>query len=169
MATTKILGLAKLERKLKRLPEAVKEEIKTAMAKQADNIVRLAKSLVPVDSHDLQDSIGWTWGKVPKGSITIGKFVGSKLGADLTLTIFAGNEAAYYARWVEFGTAATGFVASRENRKYKSVVVMTRELQPHAATPAQPFFYPAYKANRKSAKAAIRRAINSAAKKVAAS
>jgi HK97 gp10 family phage protein len=162
-----ILNLAKLERKLKRLPQAALAEIRAAMERAADDIVALAKSLVPIDSGDLRDSIAWTWGAPPRGALTLGKVAKSALGKQLTLTIYAGDDAAFYARWVEFGTQAAEAKASRQNANYKRTVIMTKALAAHAATPAQPFFYPAYRASRKEAKRKIRAATRRAAKKVA--
>lgn len=166
--STTIFGLAKLDKKLKRLPPAVSTEIRAAMEDSANEIVALARKLVPVDSGDLKASIGWTWGAPPRGALTLGKVVASQLGKQLTLTVYAGDDKAFYARFVEFGTHASEARASRRNANYKRTVVMTKEYKAHAATPAQPFFFPAYRANRKSAKARIRAATRSAARKVAA-
>ncbi|TPL49229.1 HK97 gp10 family phage protein [Mesorhizobium sp. B2-4-4] len=139
---TSILGLAKLQRKLSALPKVARDTIRAAMEKQADVIVAMMKSLVPVgDTRELQDSIGWTWGKVPKGSFVVAA-VKASLGGDLTLTIFAGNEVAYYARWQEHGT---------------------QEM------PAHPYFFVSWRANKKGSSRAIRAAVNKAAKQVAAS
>lgn len=175
-SATKILGLAKLQKKLDRMPKAAKEAIRVAMEKQADEIVRMMKSLAPVDDGTLRDSIGWTWGKLPKGKRTLGGVsvspvaqMESSLGGDLTLTIYAGGDKAYYARWVEFGTKANAAQASRPDRRYKKRVVMTQGKQAHAATPAQPFFYVSWRANQKKAKSSVRRAITKAAKEVAGS
>jgi len=133
----KVLNVQRLNRKLAALPDAAKAEIRPALEKSAQEIVALAKSLAPVDKGDLRASIGWTWGTAPKGSIKIGAVV----SGDLTVTIYAGNSEAFYARWVEFGT-----VKAR----------------------AQPYFYPAYRALRKRSKSRIKRAGTKAAKKVAA-
>lgn len=134
-----VIGRDKLQKKLERLPAAAKTAIMEAMAKSADDIVRIAKSLAPVDDGDLRKSIGWVWGnKAPRGSISLGNV---RQGS-LALTIFAGNDDAFYARWIEFGTQKMA---------------------------AQPFFYVSYRARRKSAKSRISRAINKAAKRVAAS
>lgn len=153
---TTILGLARLEKKLKRLPKVAKETIRAEMAKAADQIVAMMKSLVPVLQVEdarrragaLRDSIGWSWGKAPTGSIVIATLKGAGLGGDLTITIYAGSrdksrgvDDAYYARWVEFGTS-----------KMK----------------AQPYFYVSWRANRKDARRAVRKAVVSSAKKVAA-
>ncbi|MET3601815.1 HK97-gp10 family putative phage morphogenesis protein [Martelella mangrovi] len=137
---TTVLGRAKLQKKLDRLPKVAKTMIRDAMAEQADDIVRMMKSLVPVDNGDLRDSIGWTWGRnVPKGA-TVVAAVKQSLGGDLTITVYAGNEKAYYARWIEFGTV-----------KMK----------------AQPYFYVSWRANQKNAKRKIRKATRNAAKRVA--
>lgn len=134
-----MLRVAALNRKLARLPRVAKEEIRKALAKSADEIVAFARSLVPVDDGDLRDSIGWTWKEPPRRSVLLGL---AKAG-DLTVTIFAGDDKAFYARWVEFGT---------------------KDGKPGAT----PFFYPAYRALRKRARSRVSRATTKAARKVAA-
>lgn len=138
---TKILNLAKLDKKLKRLPTVAKDLIRAEMGKVADQVVEMMKRLVPVEDGVLRDSIGWTWGKAPKGAGIVAT-VKSKMGDDLTITIYAGSVEAYYARWQEFGT---------------------QDL------PAQPFFYVSWRASRKEAVRQVRKASRQAAKKVAAS
>ena len=98
-----VTGVDSLKSKLAKMPALVEMRAKAAMEKGADEIVAMMKRLVPVDDGDLRDSIGWTWGEAPKGSV---KIAGSRKRGpnDLFLTIYAGNEKAYYARWVEFGT-----------------------------------------------------------------
>lgn len=146
---TKILNLAKLDRKLKRLPAVAVAHIKAEMGKVADEVVAMMKRLVPVLDKStpkrrpgaLRDSIGWTWGKAPKGAGIVAQVV-SSLASDLTITIFAGNAEAYYARWAEFGTQNST---------------------------ARPFFYVSWRASRKTAVRKVRKAVRDAAKKVAAS
>jgi len=148
-SATKILGLAKLQRKISRLPKVARETIQAAMEKVADDIVAMMKSLVSVSadgSHGnapgtLRDSIGWTWGKAPKGS-TVFASVNASLGGDLTITLYAGNTEAFYARWEEFGTQKS---------------------------PASPYFYVSWRANKRSAKREIRAATRRAARQVSAS
>ncbi|KAA9369561.1 HK97-gp10 family putative phage morphogenesis protein [Ochrobactrum quorumnocens] len=141
MARTKVLGLESLRRKLKQIPQEAKAEIRRALEASADEIVKMAKNLAPVDDGDLQMSVSWTWGEAPKGSMILGRVAGPNDKNDLTITIYAGGGEAFYARWIEFGT-----------EKMK----------------AQPFFLPSYRANRKRARARITRGITKAAKKVAA-
>lgn len=152
----KVQGLDRLNRKLKAFPKAVEAEISKAMEQSANEIVSLAKSLAPVDSGDLQMSIGWTWGDAPKGAMVLGKVKAAGKGSgNLQITVFAGGGDAYYARMIEFGTAphlnGGRFAGSS-----------------HPGTAAQPFFYPAYRASRKRAKGRVTRAVNKAAKRIAA-
>ncbi|HWD14334.1 MAG TPA: HK97-gp10 family putative phage morphogenesis protein [Pseudochrobactrum sp.] len=149
-----IIGLARLERKLKRMPEIAKATIKQAMEQGANEIVEMMRSLVAKDSGDLRDSIGWTWGKKPKyaQALAVAK---SSLAGDLTITIYAGNSKVRYAHLVEFGAAphVVGGMFMGAN---------------HPGMKAQPFFFVSWRANRKTVKSRIRRAITKAAKQVAA-
>jgi HK97 gp10 family phage protein len=160
---TRLLNLAKLDRKLKRLPEVAKVEIKAGMEAAADEIIAMMKSLVAVDSGDLRESIGWTWGKAPKGSLAVAA-VKSSLGGDLTLTIYAGSDEAYYARWVEFGTQPHSLVRNASAKRG----LRQNEGRAHQGTRAQPFFYVSWRANKRSAKRLVRKGVRDAAKKVAA-
>lgn len=149
-----IQGLDGLRRKLKRFPQVAEDQIRKAMEASANEIVALAKSLAPSDSGTLRNSIAWTYGDAPEGAIVLGKVKASNSG-NLKITVYAGGPDAYYARFIEFGTAPHingGRFAGSEN----------------PGTAAQPFFYPAYRATRKRAKGRITRAVNKAAKQVAA-
>lgn len=163
---TRIIGLAKLHQKLKRMPDLAKAQIRRAMELGADEIVAMAKSLAPDgDTGRLKDSIGWTWGKAPRGSLTLGKVAESNLGGELTITIYAGNDEAFYARWVEFGTRphAVGQgsdISVGKGGKQSGAM--------HPGSAARPFFYPSYRANKKRTVSRIRRAVNNAAKEAAA-
>lgn len=135
--TVKVDRRLQLAKKLAALPNVVKDEIRRALQASAEEVVALAKSLVPRDQGDLYDSIDWKWGAgTPVGTVALAR---RQLG-DLSVTVFAGDDKAFYARFVEFGTV-----------KMK----------------AEPFFFPAYRAVRKRAKSRISRATTKAAKKVA--
>lgn len=165
-SATRILGLQRLHNKLKRMPDLAKAQIKKAMEASANEIVAMMKSLVPVDDGTLRDSIGWTWGKVPKGALTLGSIAEAGLGGEMTLTIYAGNDDAFYARWVEFG------VRPHAVGKGSDISIGTGQKQfgdMHPGTVKQPFFFTSYRANEKRAKSRIRRAVNKAAKEAAAS
>jgi HK97 gp10 family phage protein len=138
---TKIEGLDRLNRKLKRMPDLARQEIAKAMEKSAQEIVEMAKGLAPSRTGALRDSIGWNWYGAPEGSMVLGEVRSSGRGAgNLAIVIYAGDDKAYYARWQEFGTTAMR---------------------------APPFFFPAYRANRKRVRSRISRAITTAAKRTA--
>ncbi|WP_442580716.1 HK97-gp10 family putative phage morphogenesis protein [Mesorhizobium sp. ASY16-5R] len=160
---TSILNLARLQRKLDRLPKVTKSLIRAGMEEQADTIVAMMKSLAPKDRGELADSIGWTWGKIPDGSSVVAE-VKSSLGGDMTITIFAGDEVAYYAKWVEFGTQAHSLARNASVKRGKR----QGEGRQHAGTPAQPFFFVSWRANKKGASRAVRAATRKAAKQAAA-
>lgn len=162
--TARVLNLARLERKLKQLPAAAIAEIRKEMAGAADEIVAMMKSLVAVRDGDLRDSIGWTWGKKPKGSSVIA-VVQASLASDLTITIHAGDDKAYHARWVEYGTrphaVGKGSDLSAGSRKQSGGM--------HPGMKAQPFFMVSWRANRRNARRKVRAGVRKAARIVAGS
>ena len=155
---SKIERRDKMLAKLKALPAAVRSEIKQAMAQSADEIVAMQKRLVPVRTGALRDSIKQTWGNKP-GLSSAGLAGGGAQAGDPDLTVWitaGGSREGWHARFVEFGTSA--HVAGG---KFAGATI--------PGAPAQPFFYPAWRANKRRVKARISRAITRAAKKVAAS
>lgn len=166
---TTIKGLKSLESKLRALPVAAKAAIASAMEDAANDIVAMMKSLASrfTDTGDLQMSIGWTWGKAPKGALTVATVAGKGNAKDLLLTIYAGNEDAFYARWVEFGTKPHNVALGGGTKRGKRDLAEGSGTG-HPGAKAQPFFYVSYRARKKSTKAKISRAINKAAKAVAA-
>lgn len=149
-----IQGLTRLNRKLKRFPDAAREAISAQMEQIASRVVAMAQSLAPSVSGDLRNSIAWTWGDAPKGAIVLGSVKSKRRAGTLAITIYAGNDQAFYARWIEFGTSPHINGGLYEGSE-------------HPGTVAQPFFYPAWRANRKSARSGISRAITKSAKQVA--
>ena len=113
----------RLRARLAKIPDIAREAAASAMEECAAEIVAEMKTLAPVDSGDLRDSIGWTWGDIPAGSFMIDEIRSGKNAGDqyatLRIKIYAGNKDAFYARFIEFGTK-TG-------------------------VKAQPFFFAAYK------------------------
>jgi HK97 gp10 family phage protein len=164
------LGLARLNRKLKKIPIAAADQIREAMLESGLEIAALAKSLAPIDKGDLRDSIGACIGDPPPTSATGAfrprKTYGSSLNSKVT--VYAGDDVAYYARWVEFGTQAAAAQPSRRNANYKRILVMTKALSAHHATQAQPFFYPAYRALKRRVKTNVNKAVRKAAQITAA-
>lgn len=141
---SRIEGAARLKRKLDQLPEAYQREIFLVFEQGAESATGMMRRLVPVKTGALKNSIQWTWGDAPKGSISTTDHSAPKPGgpdAAKRITISAGNADAFYARWVEFGTVNLA---------------------------AQPFFFPSWRASRKGILSRNKRAMSKVARKVAA-
>lgn len=137
-------GEAALKTAMMAIPQKIRDEVARELEAQAVKVVRDMKRLVPVDSGALRDSIGWTWGDAPKGAVSVGQVRGRQY-ARMAITIYAGTRDkslgtadAFYARFQEFGTVKM---------------------------PANPFFYPAWRANKTRVKAALTRAVKRAVRK----
>lgn len=136
-------GAARVRRLLAQIPAKVQEAAQRSLEQSAEEIVQLMRRLAPRDSGALANSIGWTWGDAPAGSMTLGTVKGGKASGSIygsmVITIYAGGKVAgadaFYARFQEFGT-----------RKMR----------------ANPFFYPAYRANKKRVRSRLTRAIRKA-------
>lgn len=134
----------KFKGKIDKLPKAVGLAVRVAMEEMAEEMVAAMKRLVPVDTGKLRDSIGWCWGAPPRDAKVVDTIKGPK-GKDggidnNRITIFAGNAEAYYARWIEFGTVSR---------------------------PEHPFFWPTWRAQKKSLRSKMNRHINAAIKQIA--
>jgi HK97 gp10 family phage protein len=116
-------GADAFRRRLAALSAETKAEVRKALEVSASEMVATAKALAPVDEGDLRDSIR----KEPGPH-------------ELAVTVVAGDERAFYARFVEFG---------------------------RRGMPARPFFWPAYRALQKRIRSRINRSITTAAKKAA--
>lgn len=141
---------ARLLAKMAKLPPEVRSAVKQAIAQSADELTETIKSFAPKKTGKLRDSITQTWGggKVAHASLSAGAGKGDP---DLTVAITAGNSAVRYAHLVEFGTAPHingGKFAGSE----------------HPGAKAQPFFFPAYRSQKKRIKSRISRAITKAAR-----
>lgn len=141
---TKIEGLEKTLARIKAMPAAAQAQISQALEKGATELVAMQKRLAPVEEGDLRDSIEWHWtGQGDAGQGNDSAYRQSAKGAaHLAVTITAGGAPkSGHAGWVEFSTAAA---------------------PGHAATPAQPFFFPAYRALQKRIRSRIARAMGKA-------
>lgn len=115
---TRVLGLDRLKRRLAKLPARMKAEVKAALDKSADELVAFQQRQVPVDDGDLRDSIRKQDGR-----------------HELEVIVSAGDEKAFYAAMVEFGTSKTV---------------------------AQPYFFGPYRALRRRIKSRTSRAVRKA-------
>lgn len=145
-----------LLRKMAAMPPAVRSAVKQALAQGADEITDDMKRLAPKRTGKLRNSIVQTWGGGKVRYSSLSGTAGEAGDPDLSVRISAGNSEARYAHLIEFGTAphlnGGMFAGSR-----------------HPGTSAQPFFFPAYRANRRRVKARISRATTKAVKQVASS
>lgn len=107
--------------RLGRIPPRVRRRINQANEKSAEELVAMMVRLAPVDDRDLERSI------------TYYELTGSADGG-IVWRVVAGNQKAFYARFVEFGAGI--------------------------GTVAQPFFYPSYRALRRIIRRRQLRAFN---------
>jgi HK97 gp10 family phage protein len=153
-----VKGISDLNKKVAQLPRRIEAAARAAMETGADELVDMMKRLVPVDSGDLRNSIGWTWGNAPKGAKVISQSDPDARG--LRITIYAGNEKAYYAAWVEFGVEG-----QTAGQKITNKAGRTRtSRRTTKGGKAQPFFFPSYRALRKRIRDRIRRETRKAMK-----
>lgn len=160
MARVYLKGLPQLKAKLVKLQNETATRVRPAMEAAATEITEMMKRLVPSEHGALRQSIGWTWGDAPTGSISVSHTI-----AGNRITISAGSAEAFYARWVEFGTAPHSLAKGARRKAGK-----LQDVGPHhPGATAQPFFYPSYRALRKHAKLTIAKAIRQAVKEIASS
>lgn len=149
---TKIKGLAKLNRKLKAIQKAAKDEARKAVVLGAEEVAAMQRRLAPVDDGDLKESIHVT--KPGETTPPYSQPGGSRTAGPEQALITAGNTKVRTAHLVEFGAAPHingGLFAGTQ----------------HPGTAAQPFFFPAWRALRRRVKSRVSREITKAIKKAA--
>jgi hypothetical protein len=144
---------ARLERRIKAIPQAYRDAIKTQILISAQKIMEHQKRVVPVKTGALRASIVVTPGGTKKVAYSIG--IGKARGDhELSARISAGNTNVRYAHLVEFGT--TTHIAGG---KFKGATI------PGAA--AQPYFYPPWRLGKKRFRAEVSKVVRAAGKKAA--
>jgi len=138
-----------LRRRLKAIPVGVRKAVRAQLQANAIELRDTARSFVPVDTGQLKENIF---------AINVSD------STQMSWRVTAGSFYAHYARWVEFGTAASAAQPSRQNRRYRRTAIMTRALGAHHATAARPFFWPAYRLKKRAFKARVTRAAKKAMK-----
>ncbi len=132
-----VQGLDRFNARWKAIPVNVRINVRAAMEDAANDLVEEIWARAPYgETGRVAASIGWTWGEAPAGTLTIGKVGGTEYGA-MRITVYAGGDEAFYAKFHEFGTVNM---------------------------PARPFFYPVWRARRRSVKSKISRSISKAFK-----
>lgn len=126
-------GLSSFQRRMKAIPNAVRDAVKPALIASAEETAAFQRALAPVDTGRLRDSIAVT----PPGHPTpaYSQPGGSRVAGDNEAVITVGNSDVRYPHLVEYGSTEA---------------------------PAQPFFWPAFRLNRKRAANRIKRAIGKA-------
>jgi HK97 gp10 family phage protein len=126
-------GLSSFQRRMKAVPKAALAAVAPALEKGGDEIASVQRTLAPVDSGALRDSITVTGpGQQTPPYSQPG---GSKVVPENAVAITAGGTDVRYPHLVEYGTAHAG---------------------------AQPFFWPGFRFARKKAANRIKRTIGKA-------
>ncbi len=155
----KVDGLEKLERKLKALASIqgpVRRRIREALATSGEQIASQMRAVAPSRTGALRASIKVVFGDYRPDNANVRGVGDSGRGdPDLTMRIVAGDATAFYAAFVEFGTSAHiagGKFAGAQ----------------HPGAQKSPFFFPVYRANRRSVKARLGRAMRAGIKEAVA-
>lgn len=134
-----IKGGAELQKFLDTLPVKVERNImRSALRAGAKPIAEEARSLVPIDSGELRDSIRVS--------------TRSRRGV-VSASVKAGNKKAWYWRFVEFGTAAHEI--KPKNAKSLFIAGLFKKLVSHPGAKAKPFMRPALDAKANEAIVAV--------------
>lgn len=168
-----VQGLDRLKRRLARLPKEQLDAAALTLAKGVAEMAEAVRRAAPMGhgkgAGDLKRSVGSSTAGAAPATRATGAFrpapvaAGDPLrGAGLRAVVWAGDDDAYYARWVEFGTQPHSIAkgANTKSGKHQSKGVM------HPGARAQPFFYPTVRARKKLMKGRMVRAANKAVKSV---
>lgn len=121
--------------KFRSLPKAVRKNVEAALKQNAEELAAAIKRRVPVEYGDLQQSVTWKKGAAKSSSRDQGA------DPDLTVRVVEGDKDAFYAPFVEYGTADAA---------------------------AQPHFFPTYRSMRRRLKSRLSRAVSKAIKEAGA-
>jgi HK97 gp10 family phage protein len=141
----RILGRDRMRKVLKALPKTVRAELRRGILEAAEKVADDQRSLAPVRTGALRDSIKVTPGDENLPLYASLKSRRTEKDPELSAIITAGNTKVRYAHLVEFGTAPhinQGEFPGTSN----------------PGAPAEPFFYPAFRAGKRKAQATINKA-----------
>lgn len=140
-------GRDRLLKRLAAMPKQAKTAVGAAMQQGANEITALQQSAAPTDSGDLRRSIKNVRGSYTPDNPNVRGVGGGRAGdPDLTIHLVAGDAKAFYAAFIEFGTAPHA-----QGGRFKGTQ--------HPGTRAQPYFFPPYRALRRRYKARVTRAM----------
>ena len=156
-----VQGLDRLVRQMKALPKLQIEAVAAANLANAEELAAAIERAAPKRSGATRRSVKVETGQAAAAAGDAQAAL--KAAAGLNLRIVAGDDDAFYVRFVEHGTAGAPAGSFRDAkgkaRKNKTV---------HHATPAQPFFWPTVRAHKARIKRKVTKAANQAAKAAAA-
>lgn len=116
MARSRVRGVNKLRRTLKRMGPEATAEVREALADGAEKILQSAKDRVPVDTGNLQQLLS-------------AKSSGDGMSARIGLRGKRANRRAFYGRFIEFGTkirAARPFLVPAFEQNKDGIVARLR-------------------------------------------
>lgn len=154
-------GLDRLVRQMKAIPLAIRDEAKAAIQEEADELARAIAAAAPTSrgGGDLKNSVRVERG----GSEDVARSTGElKSQAGLAVRVVAGDEKAFYASFVEFGTAPHSMAPRADLSSGKK-----QDGPQHPGSKAEPFFYPTIRATRKRRRSKMGRRLNKAVKAAA--
>lgn len=130
-------GLKRFQERMRAIPKAAREAVQPALVKSADEIAASVRTLAESsrDTGALIDSVHVT--KPGERTPPYSQPGGSKVAGELEAVVTVGNSEVRYGHLVEYGTVEA---------------------------PAQPFFWPAVRLNRKRSTNRIKRAVAKAVK-----
>ncbi|MCB1522492.1 MAG: HK97 gp10 family phage protein [Rhodoblastus sp.] len=120
----------RLAQRMAAIPKAVKDAVKPALIKSGDELAASARSLAPEDTGALRNSIAVT--QPGQATPPYSQPGGSRVAGETEVLITVGDTQVRYAHLVEYGTK-----------------------QAHA----QPYFWPAFRLNRKRIQNRLKRAV----------
>lgn len=136
-----VQGLGEWKRKWGSLPGKLRDEIIRTLEQNAEELVAEMKQNAPELSGALRESIGWTWGDAPEGSMAIGTVRGGD--ETLQITIYAGNEKT--------------IVTNKSGGKFQLAKLQEFGTKNMAANP---YFYPVYRLRKRRLKSRLTRNAN---------
>lgn len=128
----------RLRRRLQAIPRATVAAVNPALRRSAEEMADTMRQLAPVDTGALKDSIAVT--SAGQATPAYSQPGGSMVVPENAVAITAGNTDVRYAHLAEYG---------------------------HSNAPPHPFFWPAFRLNRKKAANRIKRAVSKAVRSTA--
>jgi hypothetical protein len=161
-------GLEAVQRVFSNVPREIQERITDAINRGADEIAATARTLVPVRTGELRGAIRVQRpGAVRRGlagaSLAAAAAGANAIEARIGVFLESAPSPGFYARWVEFGTAARvkGNLIVRAGRR-------RRFYNTHPGSKPEPFLFPAYFVNRRRVLNRIKRSITMAVRSAVA-